>query len=131
MSNNTIPSEVNNAICEVAGCFAKAKVSIAVKVGLKERYHYYYVKTADHVSLQSTLNTKNRRCSELTDYDDLLERQEQEQTLIDSTAKEYIPRMYQALRNENSNISPEDARDRIKKIVWNLGQTDNIRSIAR
>ena len=35
MSNNTIPSDVNNNICEAVGCFAKAKVSVAVKVGSK------------------------------------------------------------------------------------------------
>jgi hypothetical protein len=32
-----------------------------------------------------------------------------------STAKEYIPKMYQALRNENPNLTPEGARDRIEK----------------
>jgi hypothetical protein len=35
MSNNTISSEVNNGICEAVGCFAKAKVTVAVKVGSK------------------------------------------------------------------------------------------------
>ena len=32
-----------------------------------------------------------------------------------STAKLYIPKMYNALMDENKNISPEDARDRIEK----------------
>jgi hypothetical protein len=32
-----------------------------------------------------------------------------------STANEYIPKMYWALRNENQNLTPEDARDRIEK----------------
>ena len=32
-----------------------------------------------------------------------------------STAKEYIPKMYRALRNENPNLTPEDSRDRIEK----------------
>jgi hypothetical protein len=32
-----------------------------------------------------------------------------------STAKEYIPKMYWALRNENPNLTPEGARERIEK----------------
>jgi hypothetical protein len=32
-----------------------------------------------------------------------------------STAYEYIPKMYQALRNENPNTTAQDARDRIEK----------------
>ena len=35
MSSNNITSDLNNAICEADGCFAKAKVSVAVKVGSK------------------------------------------------------------------------------------------------
>jgi hypothetical protein len=37
MSNNTMSSDVNNDICEAVGCFAKAKVTVAVKVGSKGR----------------------------------------------------------------------------------------------
>ncbi|MGA9842210.1 MAG: hypothetical protein WBQ25_07835, partial [Nitrososphaeraceae archaeon] len=38
-----------------------------------------------------------------------------------STANEYIPKMYQALRNENQDISAQDARQRIQKdcaCIW-------------
>jgi hypothetical protein len=37
-----------------------------------------------------------------------------------STAKEYIPQMYEALRNEDANISPQDARDRIEKDCFGI-----------
>ena len=36
------------------------------------------------------------------------------------TAKEYIPKMYLALRDENPNFTPEDARDRIEKDCVNI-----------
>jgi hypothetical protein len=51
----------------------------------------------------------------LSEYDDILEKARQAAERFKSTAKEFIPKMYQALRNENPNISPEDARDRIEK----------------
>ena len=40
---------------------------------------------------------------------------------IRSTARELIPKMYQALKEENPRITPEDARDRIErdcKCIW-------------
>jgi hypothetical protein len=33
MSENTIPSEIYNVICEAYGCYAKATTEISVKVG--------------------------------------------------------------------------------------------------
>jgi hypothetical protein len=51
----------------------------------------------------------------LSYYDELLEEARTRADAYRSTAKEDIPKMYQALRNENPNISPEDARDRIEK----------------
>jgi len=51
----------------------------------------------------------------LSNYDDLLEEARTKAEAFRSSAKEYIPKMYKALRNENPNISPEDARDRIEK----------------
>ena len=36
------------------------------------------------------------------------------------TAIEYIPRMYAALRNEDANISPQDATDRIEKDCFGI-----------
>ena len=58
---------------------------------------------------------KNRRWQQIEHYDDLLEEARAKAEAYRSTAKEYIPKMYEALLNENSNISPEDARDRIEK----------------
>ena len=40
---------------------------------------------------------------------------------LTSTANEYVPKMYQALRNENQDISAQDARQRIQKdcaCIW-------------
>jgi hypothetical protein len=51
----------------------------------------------------------------LSNYDDLLEEARAKGETFRSSAKEYIPKMYEALRRENPNISPEDARDRIEK----------------
>jgi hypothetical protein len=51
----------------------------------------------------------------LSEYDELLEKARKAGEQFRSTAKEFIPKMYKALCNENSNISPEDARDRIEK----------------
>ena len=48
-------------------------------------------------------------------YDDLLEEAKSKAAAYISTAKAYIPMMYNALIKENQNISPEDARDRIEK----------------
>ena len=48
-------------------------------------------------------------------YDDLLEEAKSKAAVFISTAKRYIPKMYDALMKENQNISPEDARDRIEK----------------
>ena len=33
MSENTIPTEIYNVICEAYGCYAKATTEISVKVG--------------------------------------------------------------------------------------------------
>jgi hypothetical protein len=51
----------------------------------------------------------------LSNYDELLEEARTKAEAFRSSAKEYIPKMYEALRRENPNISPEDARDRIEK----------------
>lgn len=51
----------------------------------------------------------------MSNYDELLEEARAKAEVFRSTAKEYIPKMYEALRRENPNISPEDARDRIEK----------------
>ena len=36
---------------------------------------------------------------------------------IVATAKEYIPKMYKAILNENPNLTPIEVRKRIEKIV--------------
>lgn len=51
----------------------------------------------------------------MSNYDDLLQEARAKVEAFRSSAKEYIPKMYEALRNENADISPEDARDRIEK----------------
>lgn len=51
----------------------------------------------------------------MTEYDELLTEVKAKAEAFRSSAKEYIPKMYSALRNENQNISPSDARDRIEK----------------
>jgi hypothetical protein len=51
----------------------------------------------------------------MTKYDELLKEAKAKAEAFVSTAREYIPKMYDALRNEDSNLTPEDARDRIQK----------------
>lgn len=51
----------------------------------------------------------------MTEYDKLLEEARAKAEAFRSTAKEYVRKMYLALRNENTNHTPEDARDRIEK----------------
>jgi hypothetical protein len=57
----------------------------------------------------------------LTEYDKLVEEVRTKAEAFRSlTAKEYIPKMYWALCNENPNLKPEDARDRIEKDCINI-----------
>jgi hypothetical protein len=51
----------------------------------------------------------------VANYDDLLEEVKRKASAFQSIAKKYIPRMYEALRNEDPHISPQDARERIEK----------------
>jgi hypothetical protein len=52
----------------------------------------------------------------VTEYDKLLnEARAKTEAFSKLTAKEYIPKTYYALRDENTNLTPEDARDRIEK----------------
>lgn len=62
------------------------------------------------------INNPTNEDESATSYDDLLK--EVRTRVADfqkSTAREYIPRMYTELRNENFGMTPEDARDRIEK----------------
>jgi regulator of replication initiation timing len=58
--------------------------------------------------------------NQLSEYDDLLTEATAKAEAFRATAREYIPKMYAALRNENPNISPGDARDRIQKDCINI-----------
>ena len=51
----------------------------------------------------------------LSEYDDLLKEVKGKAAAFQSTAREYVPKMYLALRNENHEIPAADARDRIEK----------------
>jgi len=51
----------------------------------------------------------------LSEYDELLKEVKGKYSTFQSTAREYIPKMYQALRKENHEIPPTDARERIEK----------------
>jgi hypothetical protein len=56
----------------------------------------------------------------MTSYDILLDEARTKAATFRATAKEYIPRMYDALRSEDHDMSPEDARDRIQKDCINI-----------
>ena len=51
----------------------------------------------------------------MSKYDDLLNEAKAKAEAFALTAREYIPKMYNALREEDPNMSPDDARDRIQK----------------
>ena len=53
----------------------------------------------------------------MSNYDELIEEVRAKAEAFRSSAKEYIPKMYEALRRENPDISPEDARHRIKIVL--------------
>ena len=58
----------------------------------------------------------------MTKYDDLLQEVKTRAEAYRSTARVFIPKMYKALREEDPNITSQDARDRIEKdclgIIW-------------
>ena len=51
----------------------------------------------------------------MSKYDDLLNEAKAKAEAFALTAREYIPKMYNALYEEDPNMSPDDARDRIQK----------------
>jgi hypothetical protein len=51
----------------------------------------------------------------MSKYDDLLNEAKANAEAFALTAKEYIPKMYSVLSEEDPNISPYDAKDRIQK----------------
>jgi hypothetical protein len=51
----------------------------------------------------------------MSKYDDLLREAKANAEAFALTAREYIPKMYKALREEDPKISADDARDRIQK----------------
>jgi|SRR5215211_911792 len=61
----------------------------------------------------------------MSKYDNLLQQAKDKveglRTAIRSTAREIIPKLYQALKEENPRLTPEDARDRIEsdcRCIW-------------
>ena len=60
-----------------------------------------------------------KEVSKMKEYDKLLEEVRTKiiplNQTIRTTAKEYIPKMYQALCQEDINLTPQDARERIEK----------------
>jgi hypothetical protein len=56
----------------------------------------------------------------LDEYDVLLTEATTKAEAWRATAKDYVPRMYAALRSENSNLSRLDAKDRIQKDCINI-----------
>lgn len=56
----------------------------------------------------------------MSEYDDLLAEARAKAEAFRASAKAYIPNMWTALRNENSALSAEDARDRIQKDCINI-----------
>ncbi|MGB8934202.1 MAG: hypothetical protein WCC17_03740 [Candidatus Nitrosopolaris sp.] len=59
----------------------------------------------------------------MTKYDNLLEEVGKKVTAFQAVAKKYIPRMYEALRNEDPHISPQDARDGSRKTALAFGES--------
>lgn len=55
-------------------------------------------------------------------YDQLLEEVRRKlEAFRQTTAKEYVPKMYRALRDETADLTPKDARHRIEKdcsVIW-------------
>jgi hypothetical protein len=56
----------------------------------------------------------------LDEYDVLLAEAIAKAEAWRATARDYVPRMYAALRSEDSNLSPLDAKDRIQKDCINI-----------
>ena len=51
----------------------------------------------------------------MSKYDNLLKEAKAKAEAFALTAREYIPKMYNALREEDPHMSPDDAGDRIRK----------------
>jgi hypothetical protein len=56
----------------------------------------------------------------LMEYDNLLAEATTKAEIFRATAKDYIPRMFAALQDENPNMSPADIGDRIRKDCVNI-----------
>jgi hypothetical protein len=56
----------------------------------------------------------------MAEYDELLEQVHNIGTAHRSKARQYIPKMYGALRNENPTLTPQDARVRIEKDCFSI-----------
>ena len=56
----------------------------------------------------------------MSTYDEMLQQVKVIGQAHQSKVKEYIPNIYWALRNEDSNTTPEDARNRIEKDCFGI-----------
>ena len=120
MNNNNLSQATNNdVVCEAVGCYARANTKLPVRVRSQKTIYLFLCDNCKPKALLCFTSRhqriKNRGAIILTEYDKLLEDARTKAEAFKSTAKEYIPKMYCALRNENQNLIPEDARDRIEK----------------
>jgi hypothetical protein len=70
---------------------------------------------------------QNWREHRLSEYDDLLEELKRKvDAFRRTTAKEYIPNMYRALRNQYPSLSPQDARERIERDCFGIWEERTI-----
>jgi len=98
--------------------------------GLEEPCFYFFVTTANqysrHLYMRQTRD-QNWREHRLSEYDDLLEELKRKvDAFRQTTAKEYIPNMYRALRNQYPSLSPQDARKRIERDCFGIWEERTI-----
>lgn len=67
------------------------------------------------VASVNTIKINSKQRWHLIKYDDILGEVKTKAENFRSTAKEYVPKLYEALHNENPYIPPHNARERIEK----------------
>lgn len=67
------------------------------------------------VASVNTIKINSKQRWDLIKYDDILGEVKTKAENFRSTAKEYVPKLYEALHNENPYIAPHNARERIEK----------------
>ena len=67
----------------------------------------------------------------MSTYEELLEESRFKiQSFLDSTANEYVPKMFWALHDEDPELVPEDVKDRIEKDCLGIWSKPNVESAA-